>query len=420
MGPEGKALNSRKTNMRNGAQFWFAVVILIAAAGAASAQQGTPAAQPAAVPPATPTAAEPTAAQGGARLSVNPAEFDFGEVWQGMAAKGEITVKNTGTEPLTINAQSSCGCTVATKPKSPLAPGESDTMTITYDTRRPGVAHKQVTLTTNDPTQLRFIVPVKGTVKPVFAVTPGDSIVFTDLEPDTHQAHTITLENKYDHPVHLKLKEGQNFDRFDVALKEIEPGSRYEITVSTNPPLRWGYNRASVVLETDLSTLPEIAYPVMGNVQPRVFASPPKLYVSPTSTQPSQLYVQVHFRKSSPLKILSVKPSLSSITCEVLPVLESPAPVPTAQYRIRVNLPKFEDIPETGAKLEITTDDPSPEFQKLEVQIARRPTLPMPGRVPAGLGKTVIGPDGKPRIKLGRPGAAQPAETPTTQPGGGK
>ena len=97
------------------------VVLLCGVRGFAQAQ-----------PQAAATSAPAIAA--GPRIELSPAEFDFGELWQGMPAEREFTVKNAGDAPLTISSRSNCGCTVATPPKSPLEPGESCTFKIRYDT----------------------------------------------------------------------------------------------------------------------------------------------------------------------------------------------------------------------------------------------------------------------------------------------
>ena len=84
------------------------------------------------------TAPGAPAATSGARMKLSPSEFDFKEVWQSQPAEGEFSIENVGTEPLTLDTRSSCGCTVATKLKSPLDPGETTKFKISYNTSRPG------------------------------------------------------------------------------------------------------------------------------------------------------------------------------------------------------------------------------------------------------------------------------------------
>ncbi|MBR6371237.1 MAG: DUF1573 domain-containing protein [Bacteroidaceae bacterium] len=60
--------------------------------------------------------------------------------------------KNTGKKDLIIlSAQASCGCTEPIFPKTPIPPGASDSIKVTYkgSTRRPGVFKKTISLKTN-------------------------------------------------------------------------------------------------------------------------------------------------------------------------------------------------------------------------------------------------------------------------------
>ena len=103
--------------------------------------------------------------------------IDYGTIEQGADGKRDFVLVNNGTEPLIIsNAQGSCGCTVPSFPKEPIAPGAKAVISVKYDTNRPGQINKSVTVTTNvkdNPTKVLFI---KGTVnaKPApFTTTPA-------------------------------------------------------------------------------------------------------------------------------------------------------------------------------------------------------------------------------------------------------
>jgi hypothetical protein len=76
---------------------------------------------------------------------------DYGTIENGSEPLRVVNFTNTGTEPLVIkNARGSCGCTVPTWPKEPIAPGQSSTIEIRYDTKRTGKINKSVTITTNE------------------------------------------------------------------------------------------------------------------------------------------------------------------------------------------------------------------------------------------------------------------------------
>lgn len=117
--------------------------------------------------------------QNGAQVEFEKEVHDYGTIENG--ANGECTFEftNTGNAPLIIsNAKGSCGCTVPSWPKEPLAPGATAVITVKYDTKRPGAINKSVTITSNAVNTPTKVIRIKGNVKPkpqtgVPAVTTG-------------------------------------------------------------------------------------------------------------------------------------------------------------------------------------------------------------------------------------------------------
>jgi hypothetical protein len=91
---------------------------------------------------------------------------DYGVLENKSDGKRKFVFKNNGTEPLVIkNAKGSCGCTVPTWPREPIAPGATGEIGVKYDTKRVGVFTKTITLTTNADKK-PVILTIKGEVKP--------------------------------------------------------------------------------------------------------------------------------------------------------------------------------------------------------------------------------------------------------------
>ncbi len=92
--------------------------------------------------------------------------FDFGTVNEGDHVVHVFKFKNTGANPLIIsNARGSCGCTIPTWPKDPVAPGASGEIKVDFNTAgKPGNQSKRVTVVANtNPTET--FITVQGTVK---------------------------------------------------------------------------------------------------------------------------------------------------------------------------------------------------------------------------------------------------------------
>lgn len=93
--------------------------------------------------------------------------IDYGTIEHKADGAREFVFTNDGTEPLIImNAQGSCGCTVPTWPKEPIAPGASAKIGVKYDTNRPGAFTKTITLTSNSVASPSKVLTIKGDVKP--------------------------------------------------------------------------------------------------------------------------------------------------------------------------------------------------------------------------------------------------------------
>ncbi|HEX8562938.1 MAG TPA: DUF1573 domain-containing protein [Flavobacterium sp.] len=101
----------------------------------------------------------------GAGIVVENEVIDYGTIAKNADGKREFVFTNNGNKPLIItNAQGSCGCTVPTWPKEPIAPGAKGVIGVKYATDRVGPFTKTVTLTTNAAGQPTKVLTIKGNV----------------------------------------------------------------------------------------------------------------------------------------------------------------------------------------------------------------------------------------------------------------
>ena len=91
---------------------------------------------------------------------------DYGTIEHKSDGVRKFAFTNNGTEPLIIKkAKGSCGCTVPTWPKEPIAPGATAEIGVKYATTRVGKFTKTITLTTNA-SKKPVILTIKGEVNP--------------------------------------------------------------------------------------------------------------------------------------------------------------------------------------------------------------------------------------------------------------
>lgn len=89
---------------------------------------------------------------------------DYGTIEKGADGQREFHFTNNGKEPLIItNVNRSCGCTVPSWPKEPIAPGESGVIKVKYDTQRVGPINKTITVSSNASTPT-VVLRIKGKI----------------------------------------------------------------------------------------------------------------------------------------------------------------------------------------------------------------------------------------------------------------
>ncbi|MFW0738567.1 MULTISPECIES: DUF1573 domain-containing protein [unclassified Flavobacterium] len=103
----------------------------------------------------------------GAGMAFETETIDYGTIAHNADGKREFVFVNNGTKPLIItNTTGSCGCTVPTTPKEPIAPGAKGIIGVKYATDRVGAFTKTVTVTSNAEGQPTKVLTIKGTVLP--------------------------------------------------------------------------------------------------------------------------------------------------------------------------------------------------------------------------------------------------------------
>ena len=99
-------------------------------------------------------------------MTFDEKQFDFGEITQGTPVEHIFTYTNTGKSNLVVvNAKSSCGCTVPTYPKTPVAPGDSAEMLVKFNGSGKNQVSKTVTVTANTETG-KETIKIKAFVNP--------------------------------------------------------------------------------------------------------------------------------------------------------------------------------------------------------------------------------------------------------------
>jgi hypothetical protein len=125
---------------------------------------------------ATAEDAKPAQPASGARISIEPASFDFGKALPNKTLTKEFVVKNFGTEDLVIDrVTTTCGCTVASGYEKRVKPGGTTNLRVSLETRTSsGRIERKVAVKSNDPEKSVAEVSVIATVGAEEGAAPKD------------------------------------------------------------------------------------------------------------------------------------------------------------------------------------------------------------------------------------------------------
>lgn len=89
---------------------------------------------------------------------------DYGTIVQASDGSCQFVFKNKGKAPIVLNeVKASCGCTVPEWTRTPVAPGETGTIKVTYNTNNVGAFTKSITVNSNAVNNPLVLI-IKGTV----------------------------------------------------------------------------------------------------------------------------------------------------------------------------------------------------------------------------------------------------------------
>jgi hypothetical protein len=195
--------------------------------------------------------------------------FDLGTVSRGMVKTHQLTLKNTGTETLRLGPiEASCGCTGAIASNENLRPGESTTLTITFNSRNfTGQVHKTVTVKTTPSIDSPVLIEFTATIIDEITLQP-QQLWFKDAEVGRTSRVSITVKNYGKEPLRLIGWHSQ-LSGLTLTLPSapIEPGKSAEILAEFVPEKVSPIVSDAAFVNTSNPNRSELYLPVYGNAK---------------------------------------------------------------------------------------------------------------------------------------------------------
>jgi hypothetical protein len=215
---------------------------------AAPAAQDGPRLEAKSDPEATATAAAPRSVAQGPRITLASHEYDFGRIDELAKVHHVFEFSNTGDAELRIiDTKTSCGCTAPALSGTAFGPGESGTVTVTFDPeRRWFEQNKHVTLVTNDPDHESVRLEFTAYVLPFVEVNPK-AILMGDVDMRKQHTRTITLTcNDPNMDVLNLATDNPHLSARMLEPADDDPPGTARVEVTLHDTLSWGRYRGNV------------------------------------------------------------------------------------------------------------------------------------------------------------------------------
>jgi archaellum component FlaG (FlaF/FlaG flagellin family) len=211
-------------------------------------------------------------AQEKAELYIGESTHDFGAIAEadGLASHTFI-IKNTGADPLVITrVTASCGCTRPDWTKSPIEPGSSGEVTISYNPKgRPGPFLKSVSVVSNAKNK-RTLLYVKGNVTPEPALASQPAMVYpynigplklqtktiqySSIRPGETGEEKIPVRNESEHPLTVHIGKLPDYLTAEALPATLQPGETGEIQLSFNTDKAKRMGRIHIALPVEVES----------------------------------------------------------------------------------------------------------------------------------------------------------------------
>jgi hypothetical protein len=327
--------------------------------------------------------------------------FDFGEVWTGTTVKHEFTFRNTGSETLYIQKpKPRCVCSVAEGYSKEVPPGETGIMPFVLKTKNKphGPANEWLTIDTNDPTRPVMKMTLKGLIRDVCrpevvydalhewnkasgkATRPIKKLKasFGKIKSDDRLYRVIKLRNTSGRPLELALIPPPANARFQVELKETNPGEEFELTVSGEPPWPQGRWSMPIQFRTNVPEKRVYGFGASARVPPRVEVVPEKIVLNQKLNPTKMRRIKIINNGTTPVEVISIATSHPQYDVKLLP--RDPSEPKEEVIEIRFPGGTAYEPPPYGELIEIRTNDPEREL--IQIYVLPRSKAPREPRPP--------------------------------------
>lgn len=287
------------------------------------------------------------------RVSISETNHDFGSVSEGTVVSHDFKITNTGTADLVLqDIVTSCGCTVSTPSSTKIAPQQTESISVKFDTSGfSGNKVKSVQVFTNDLDHNTFELKLRGSVIPEVTVAPSKFFVnnVSKSQLETMPAKVISIKAN---GKKVKIGAIANYSKHVVIDKEVGDTKSREIHVKISKDAPIGELRERIIVRLTGANKSSINIPVFVNVKK-------DLQINPSSVSFGLIKGKDVIKKSvkidnlgnKPINIKNIKFSDPAISSSLKTIVKG------KNYVLNLSLDPSKVTKELKASVTIETDD---------------------------------------------------------------
>lgn len=198
-----------------------------------------------------------------AQVSFDQVRHELGTILWKTPTTATFTVKNNGTQPLIVlDVHPDCGCTVATWTHTPIAPGGTGAIAVTYDAELLGSFEKHIDVRTNAATQPTTLT-ISGDVARTLADRPknytyhigdiyleSDEVEYDDVRRGQNPVKMLRLYNASKKTLDVQLMHLPKYLTATAEPAQLRPGhsGRINLTLNSDALHNDGLTQTSIYL----------------------------------------------------------------------------------------------------------------------------------------------------------------------------
>ena len=195
-------------------------------------------------------------------------KINLDTLYEGRTAVRVLTVENRGRDTLNIeNVRTSCGCTVAKLSSNHIPPGESEKLSVTFESREAqGKFKREVYVNSNDASHPEMDITILGTIVTVIQVTPR-YISFGTVGIHRFSRQVVQLKNTVTDTIRiLSCSSPDPQLRPHLSDSLLAPGKPVDLEVELSPTKK-GNLLGQLELTTNSLLKPEVKISFVGTVK---------------------------------------------------------------------------------------------------------------------------------------------------------